>query len=155
MEDKLEKVCRQNLQLQQELQLEKEKNKKVPTAITAEVIEVTTVLTMSTGSKSKKKLTVAQQNALLDDPEVASEIQEKLFRYISNQIFKNAKFVMTRSREWEVCLSAVARKKVELPDGVTKDVFVEKCHSLVQKRMNSLQNNCHSSCKGKFDSKFG
>ena len=155
MEDELEKVCRKNLQLQQELQLEKEKNKKVPTAITAEAMEVTTALTVSTGSKSKKKLTVAQQNALLDDPEVSSEIQEKLFRYISNQIFKNAKFAMTRSREQKVCLSAMARKKVELPDGVTKDVFVEKCHLLVQKRMNSLQNNCHSSCKGKFDSKFG
>ena len=74
MEDELEKVCRQNLQLQQELQLEKEKNKKVPTGITAEAMEVTTVLTVSTGSKSKKKLTVAQQNALLNDPEVSSEI---------------------------------------------------------------------------------
>ena len=92
-------------------------------------------------------LTTITKDSSLDEEEmvllmgrkrVERELKRKLYGFVTKKTFRRAKFPMGRNREVGECLKAVNSGDVELPTGVTAEVFANQFFMKVRKYISEL-----------------
>ena len=100
------------------------------------------------------ELSEAQQMVILDEKEMHETLKDQLEKYVNRSVFSSTKFQLGEEKERKLCRIAVYKGKVQLPFGVSREVFGRKFSSVIRKRMNKIRSNTHGAARAKFESKL-
>jgi len=102
----------------------------------------------------QSNLNSAQDDYLLQLPEIKKQLSSELNQYVNTVVFKRNKFYMTPEAEEKYCRHAVATGMVRLPPDVCSQAFARMYAKVLRSRISSLRNNAQTNAKLKFEGKF-